>query len=138
MEEAVAEELWCVQANIIKERPYGPNGAETKIGTKLFRGGAKVFVIGLYYGIGENAVVIGHHRNSVSLICSVVRIEFLENFKLSKIYNPKVARMATERNKLRDGAYVPIRDKSDMQKLALDMVKNIEWRKNYAAENKKI
>ncbi|GEM_PF-4181723 len=38
--------IWCVAANIKKEHPFGEGGTETKVGTRLFRGGTKIYIAG--------------------------------------------------------------------------------------------
>nr|GFD56498.1 hypothetical protein [Tanacetum cinerariifolium] len=39
------ESYWTAVANIVRERPYGPGGAEIRLGTKHFAPGAKVYII---------------------------------------------------------------------------------------------
>ena len=118
MTEYPSETYWCIEANIVKFREYGEGGADSKSGTRLFRGGAKVFIIGAYYGMCESVVLVGHHRKSVRLICSVVKAKHLENFKVKPIYKPKLFEIAIDRSKERDGAYYPIKSKEEMENLA--------------------
>lgn len=51
------EGLWCVVANIKRECPFGPGGAETKSGTRQFRGGTKVYIAGCY-PVGVSAIMV--------------------------------------------------------------------------------
>ena len=54
-------------ANVVHERPYGPEGAEIRRGTKHFAPGAKVYVFSFFWGMGgEQVTVIGRHRKSKS------------------------------------------------------------------------
>src|SRR5262245_40229937 len=34
--------VWCITGNVVASRPYGPGGAETRHGTRLFKPNAKV------------------------------------------------------------------------------------------------
>ncbi|HEY7093930.1 MAG TPA: hypothetical protein VH393_12160, partial [Ktedonobacterales bacterium] len=57
--------VWTPVANIVEERSYGPEGAETRQGTKHFQPGAKVYVttrLGHFKDMSFE--VIGHHRAS--------------------------------------------------------------------------
>jgi hypothetical protein len=36
---------WAIVANVVDERPSGPGGEETRRGLKIFRPGAKVYVV---------------------------------------------------------------------------------------------
>src|SRR5688500_14907210 len=57
--------VWCVAANVVTEREYGPGGAEKRRGTRHFAPGAKVFVFNFFWGTGgERVTVIGRHRRS--------------------------------------------------------------------------
>ena len=44
------ESYWAVVGNIKKEIPYGEGGNETKKGTRQFKGGAKIRIIGSFPG----------------------------------------------------------------------------------------
>jgi hypothetical protein len=90
------ESIWCVVANVVTERPYGPGGAETRSGTKHFRPGAKVHIISAYAGTCENVVAIGHHRGSNQYSRLVVPVRHLENFRVKLAYSPEVIRLANE------------------------------------------
>ncbi len=57
-------DLWSINANIKKEFPYGPGGLEIKSGLKKFKAGAKVYIVGAFYGVSEDIIVIGPHRKS--------------------------------------------------------------------------
>ena len=84
------EAVWCVIANVRKEILFGPGGNETKIGTKKFRGEAKVYIIDWYPGMCEDIIAIGQHRHSKSFIKCVIRAKAVENLRVKLAYVPKV------------------------------------------------
>jgi len=90
------EPVWCVVANVITERPYGPDGAEIRSGTKHFRPGAKLYIIDAYSGMSENVIVIGRHRGSNLYCRMVVPVWHLENFRVKLAYSPQVIQLANE------------------------------------------
>jgi hypothetical protein len=85
------EPLWGVAANIVEERLYGKGGLETKRGTRKFHGGAKVYMVGAFWGMGgEKVVVVGHFRGKNPYITSVIGAELVENFRPELIYSPMI------------------------------------------------
>ncbi len=56
-----SEPIWCAAASIKKEIIFGEEHIK-KVGTKHFRGGAKVYIIHAWVGTGERLIVIGRHR----------------------------------------------------------------------------
>lgn len=88
---------WCLAANIIAERPYGPGGRETRAGTKHFAPGAKVYVLDFFWGMGgEDVTVIGHHRRSHQLVTMTIRSRWLVNWRVELVYRPAVIRALAE------------------------------------------
>ena len=87
---------WLITANVVVERPYGPGGKETRHGTKHFRGGAKVYIIGGYGGMGETLTVIGHHRSSGRYVKLDMLGRHLENFRMTICYSPKVIEIVAD------------------------------------------
>lgn len=87
------EGLWCVVANVKKEYPSGPGGADTKHGTPQFRGGTKVYIAGCYPGMCDSVVAIGLHRTSRRFITCVINVKHVENFRVKLVYRPKVIEM---------------------------------------------
>ena len=82
--------IWGVAANILKERPYGPGGQIVKRGTRKFHGGAKVYMVGAFWGMGgEQIAVVGHFRGN-GYVTSVIGVDTLENFRAEPIYSPAV------------------------------------------------
>jgi hypothetical protein len=90
------ESYWTAVGNIIRERPYGPGGAETRSGTKHFAPGAKVYIIDWYPGTCDAVTVIGHHRKSHQLMKLVARVDTLEQFRSKICYSPGVNRIIAE------------------------------------------
>ncbi len=82
--------VWCVVANIVKEHPFGPGGEETKVGTRQFRGGTKVYITGCYPGTCDSVRCIGLHRHTRRFITCVVDVRWVENFRVKLVYQPKV------------------------------------------------
>src|SRR6266436_6667149 len=79
--EEQADGLWCVVANIKREHPFGPGGKETKIGTRQFRGGTKVYIAGCNPGTCDSVLAIGLHRKSRRFIACIVDVRHVENFR---------------------------------------------------------
>jgi hypothetical protein len=90
------EPIWCVVANVVTERTFGPGGADVRSGTKHFRPGARLYIIDAYSGTCENVIGIGHHRGSNRYCRMVVPVRFLENFRVKLAYSPEVIRLANE------------------------------------------
>lgn len=82
--------IWCVVANIKREHPFGEGGKETKVGTRQFRGGAKVHIGGCYAGTCDSVICIGLHRKSGRYITCVVSVMLVENFRAKVAYHPEV------------------------------------------------
>ena len=90
--------VWCVVANVLFQRPYGPGGLETRPGTKHFVGGSKVYVVLFYWGMGaESVTVIGRHRKSKRYICIDMASKDLANWRVELVYSPYVIRQVWER-----------------------------------------
>ena len=81
-QEATTEGVWAIVANIKKEHPFGPGGLETKVGTRQFRGGTKVYIAGCFPGTCDAVVAIGLHRKSRRFITCVVDVRYVENFRV--------------------------------------------------------
>ena len=95
-EQPDVEPVWLITANVLQERAYGEGGGETRIGTKHFRGNAKVFIVDAYWGMCENVTVIGHHRASGRFVKMDLPLHYLDNLRMSLCYSPKVIGMAYE------------------------------------------
>lgn len=90
--EAAPEAYWTAVGNIIRERPYGPGGAEIRIGTKHFAPGAKVYIIDWYAGMCERIVVVGLHRKSKKFIRLALDVKVVENLRPKLCYTPAAIR----------------------------------------------
>jgi len=90
------EPKWLVTANIVENRPYGPGGKEIRNGTKLFRGGAKVYIVGAHAGMCEDIIVLGHHRKSGKFIQSVIKVYHVENIRMTLCYSPTALKKVAE------------------------------------------
>src|SRR5258706_11288793 len=82
--------IWCIVANVIRERPYGPGGQEIRRGTKHFAPGAKVYVLGFFWGSGDDLTVVGHHRRSNRYITLSMTSHHLVNWRVELVYSPHV------------------------------------------------
>lgn len=116
------EKKWCVVANVKKEHPYGEWGAETKSGTRQFRGGTKVYVIGHFAGSCSAVEVIGLHRHSRKTITCIVHIQHLENFRAKLIYNPSILK------KVQDDTLCWIKGKEEAERLSTVF---LNWQKDW-------
>ena len=90
------EPVWLITANVVQERPYGEGGPETRIGTKHFRGNAKVYLIDAYWGMCEKVTVIGHHRASGRIVKMDLPVKYLNNLRMTLCYSPTVIELTTE------------------------------------------
>ncbi|MBF9220417.1 hypothetical protein [Hymenobacter ruricola] len=79
---------WTAVANIIRERHYGPGGAEIRLGTKHFAPGAKVYVIDWYGGMCQRIIVVGLHRKSRRYITLTIDVRLVENLRPKVCYDP--------------------------------------------------
>ena len=92
-----SDPAWCVVANVVMERQYGPGGAEKRRGTKHFAPGAKVYVYQFYWGMGgESVTVMGRHRRSHRFIQLSMRAKHLANWRAELVYSPAVAKVIRE------------------------------------------
>jgi len=56
--------LWILVANIKQEISYGEGKRQTRIGTKQFSPGTKVYIIDWFAGMTDDITVIGLARNT--------------------------------------------------------------------------
>jgi hypothetical protein len=101
VEEREQEPLWCLQANIVAERQFGPDGLDKSAETRHFRGGAKVYVIDWFAGQCHDVVVIGHHRKSLQLAKMVLPVSCIQNLRVKLVYSPTVIGMLKEHHSRR-------------------------------------
>ena len=92
-EKPVSNTSWCVVANVLLERAYGPGGVEKRRGTKVFGPGAKVYVLQYFWGVGGEAVtVMGRHRKSHRFIQISMRAEHLANWRVELVHSPTIVK----------------------------------------------
>jgi uncharacterized protein (TIGR02996 family) len=99
--------VWCISGNIVQSRPFGPGGTETRLGTRLFKPNAKVYLAetGWAYtlfnephGDWECIRVVGRHRKSLDWIGCIVRTEYTTNWRVELVYQPGIlVRLKMER-----------------------------------------
>lgn len=93
--ESEIEPFWCATASVKKEMAFGEERVKRR-GTKHFRGGAKVYIVGAYWGMCNSVTVVGHHRASGRYIKIDIHVKRLENFRLELVYSPRVAEFIRE------------------------------------------
>ncbi|MER7245832.1 hypothetical protein [Kribbella sp. NPDC000426] len=81
--------VWCIVANVVEERPYGPGGAQTRRGLKIFPAGAKLYVPDGFGGMGwETVEVVGRGRGSARFVAARVQTRQLTNWRVKAVYSP--------------------------------------------------
>lgn len=110
---------WSVVANVLIDRLHG--GAELRHGTKHFAPGAKVYVIGAFWGMGaESVIVVGHHRKSRRYICINIKSAHLTNWRVGPVYSPTVlALISKSRDRSTTGS-----DRERLQAIAASFAAN--------------
>lgn len=85
--------VWCVAANVVHERAYGPGGAGKRRGTRQFAPGAKVHVFSYFWGVaGDTVTVVGRQRKTKRYITLSMRADHLANWRAELVYSPHVIR----------------------------------------------
>ncbi|MEU9462148.1 hypothetical protein ACFVZJ_07900 [Streptomyces sp. NPDC058322] len=85
------EPVWLVAANVVLWRRYGDLGQELRPGTKAYRGGAKVYVVGTYPGMGhQQLTTVGHGRHTGHWITIDTGVRHLHTFRARLVYTPAV------------------------------------------------
>ena len=88
--EIKTEPIWTVIAYIVTKRQFGPEGKETKYGTKAFRPKTKVYIIGWHPGMCESIIVVGLARKPRKFVTMTIRADWVENLRVKLTYNPAV------------------------------------------------
>jgi uncharacterized protein (TIGR02996 family) len=117
--------VWCIAGNVVESRPYGPGGAETRHGTRLFKPNAKVYLADLSHSYSvltatpthwQIVRVVGRHRKSVDWIGCVLRADLVTNWRVELVYQPgALVRLKKEEwagFRLNRGEFVCSEDKS--------------------------
>ena len=80
----------CIVGNIIGDHYWGEQ-KEIRNGIKQFRAGTKVYCVFIYGGMGhEHILVMGKPRKSFRMIEVVIRKTHIKNFRLQKVYEPRI------------------------------------------------
>ncbi|MEU4290042.1 hypothetical protein AB0E63_17625 [Kribbella sp. NPDC026596] len=80
-------------ANVAAERPYGPGGAETRHGLKIFSAGTKLYVPDGFGGMGwETVEVVGRGRGSARYVAVAVQTHQLTNWRVKAVHSPAALR----------------------------------------------
>lgn len=86
--------IWCPVANMRAERPYGPDGRETRRGSKHFVPGAKLYCGDYFWGDWGDGYgqigVAGHHRGSHRWVKMIISSSWLTNWRTELVYDPAV------------------------------------------------
>jgi len=82
------EPRWLAAANVVQARWAGET-PEKLLGTKHFRPGAKVHVVGEYGGMTETVTVVGRSRQG-RYITVDLDVWLLTNFRAQVVYSPVV------------------------------------------------
>lgn len=77
---------WCVVGNVKKCIPYGHGGLEISIGTRQFKGGAKVRIVGSFPGSCDGLVAIGQNKHTRKYIRTIIRVTAVENLRVKLMY----------------------------------------------------
>lgn len=77
---------WCVVGNVKNHIPYGHGGLEIRNGTRQFRGGAKVKIVGSFPGSCDGLVAIGQNKHTGKYIRTIIRVTAVENLRVKLMY----------------------------------------------------
>jgi len=87
------ESTWMVVANVVRQHLWGEGCEEDRSGTKHFKPGAKVYVVGDYPGMCETVTVIGQSRQGQYVTVSLP-VWYLTRFRAKVVYSPAIIRRA--------------------------------------------
>ena len=87
---------WTVIGNIVSGRQFGPEGNETRYGTKTFRPKTRVYIIGWHPGMSESIIVVGLARKPRKFVTMTIRADWVENLRVKLAYNPTVIKKIHE------------------------------------------
>jgi hypothetical protein len=83
--------IWTLVANVVETRRYGPGGQEVRRGVRIFSGGAKVYLAGMFHCV-HALPVVGLSRHPHRLVNAAVDARFLTNWRVRLVYSPAVMR----------------------------------------------
>lgn len=94
--------VWLVAANVVLWRRYGDLGQELRPGTKAYRGGARVYVVDTYPGMGhQQLTTVGHGRHNGHWITIDTGTRHLHTFRPQLVYAPAVLKRCGGRGPVR-------------------------------------
>ncbi|MGW8886990.1 hypothetical protein [Streptomyces sp. NPDC055749] len=97
--ETPAQELepqWLIAANVVRWRRYGKGGQDLRPGTKSYRGGTKVYVIGHRPAVADVLTTVGRGRHTGTYITLDLATRHLHNFRATLVHSPAVLRREAE------------------------------------------
>lgn len=103
-DEEPLEPCWMPAANVVLWRRYGEGGQGQRPGTKMFKGGAKVYVGTNRNGL-EDCQVVGRPRKGRGYRSAYVATRHLYGFRATLVRSPAVLRLADEFGGFRDEEY---------------------------------
>lgn len=81
---------FCIVGNIVDKNYWGEEKFIRR-GNKQFRPGAKVYCLPEFGGMAHESMrVLGKPRKQKSLINIVINTRLIKNFRVQKVYNPKI------------------------------------------------
>lgn len=92
------EQKWryCLVGNIVERHEFGEE-KDLRIGSKQFSPGAKVYIAPANWGDGyEKVIVIGCPRKMKGYIEVVTKCDYIENFRLQKVFKPCILKIMDE------------------------------------------
>lgn len=87
------EPFWMLAANVVLWRRYGEGGQGQRPGTKMFKGGSKVYVGTTHNGV-QDCEVVGRPRHGRGYRWSYVATRHLYGFRPILVRSPAVLRVA--------------------------------------------
>ena len=118
------EAVWCVVGNVIDERPYGPEGQETRHGTKIFSAGTKIHLASVFHRWAlddpvrhgdESVIVVGKGRGGRRYVRAHVQVKHTTGWRVQLVMKPPVLRKLWDAGwegfRLREGEFEPPEDR---------------------------
>ncbi len=107
--ENTTKPVWCVVANVVLERTYGPSGpghpVDVRRGSTHFAPGAKVFLVDIWgMSGGKRVQVVGRHRTSHRFMEAIMESNHLANWRSELAYSPFVVSHVLKHHRDHDAA----------------------------------
>ncbi|MDD9379489.1 hypothetical protein M8Z33_23105 [Streptomyces sp. ZAF1911] len=103
------EPLWMLAANVVLWRRYGEGGQGQRPGTKMFKGGSKVYLHDRVSS-AEECQVVGRPRDYPGYRGAYVATRHLHGFRATLVRSPAVLRIA---------GFSRFRDEADAREMAV-------------------